>query len=236
MPVYQPRGVEYAIVSGRVSIVTDDGRKLPAYWSHPDMGGRFPAVAVIHDWWGITDIERHMAHLFAQMGYYVIIPDLFDGAVALTAQDALRLVEASAAGAYGAIDAALRVLETHVRCNEMVAAVGLGMGGSLALEAALTRTDLEASVALYGFPQKYLGRFHEAKAPILAIFAGADAYIGAGVIAQFRRELGQSVVDHQIVVIDEAAHGFFNTQAEGASAQAWEAVVAFLEKHLRSSQ
>ena len=138
MPIYQPEHVEYTIVNGRVSIVADDGAQLPAYWSHPDLGGKFPAIAILHDWWGITTVERRMAHLFAQLGYYVIVPDLFDGAVAQHARRSLRSwSQDTGARSYGYVDTALRVLENHARTNGHTAAVGLGMGGSLAFEAAL---------------------------------------------------------------------------------------------------
>src|SRR5215218_5195505 len=141
MPVYQPQHVEYTIVNGRVSIVGDDGAQIPAYWSHPDIGGKFPALAILHDWWGITAVERRLAHLLAQLGYYVIVPDLFDGATASTPEAAYKLVEAKGARSYGCVDTALRVLENHVRTDGKTAAVGLGMGGSLAYEAAITRGD-----------------------------------------------------------------------------------------------
>ncbi|MBE2267670.1 MAG: dienelactone hydrolase family protein, partial [Anaerolinea sp.] len=123
MPVYQPRSLEHAIVNGRISVVLDDGRQLPAYWSHPDMGGKFPAVAVIHDWWGLTQVERRMAQLFAQAGYYVIIPDLFEGQVATTPQHAIRLVETFRERAYSFVNSSLKALETHTRVNGLVAAV-----------------------------------------------------------------------------------------------------------------
>lgn len=189
MPVYQPQRVEYTIVNGRVSIVTDDGSQIPAYWSHPDVGGRFPAVAILHDWWGITTVERRLAHLFAQLGYYVIIPDLFDGAQAHTPEEAYKLVEERGAKAYGCVDTALRVLENHIRTDGHTAAVGLGMGGSLAFEAALVRDDLEAAVAFYGFPQRYLGRFKAARAAILAIYGSAEPFVPPDVIDALRRDL-----------------------------------------------
>ena len=93
MPVYEPRGVEYDIVSGHVTVVLASGARMPAFWSHPNIGGTFPSIALIHDWWGIRPVERRLAQSLAQMGYYVIVPDLFDGETAETAQDAMVLVE-----------------------------------------------------------------------------------------------------------------------------------------------
>lgn len=236
MPVYQPQHVEYTIVNGRVSIVADDGVQIPAYWSHPDTGGKFPALAILHDWWGITAVERRLAHLCAQLGYYVIVPDLFDGAVAHTPEAAYKLVEERGARSYSRVDTALRVIENHVRTDGQSAAVGLGMGGSLAFEAALTRGDLEGAVAFYGFPQRYLGKFKDAKAPILAVFGSADPFVSTNVVAQLRRELAESPFEHEVEVLPGAARDFFSEQlipdnTDQTASVAWHRMLAFLDKH-----
>ncbi len=241
MPVYQPQHVEYTIVNGRVSIVADDGAQLPAYWSHPDMGGKFPAIALIHDWWGITTVERRMAHLLAQMGYYVIIPDLFDGEVAQTPQEAMQLVESKGVRAYSYVDTALRVLENHHNTNGHTAAVGLGMGGTLTFEAALLRSDLEAAVAFYGFPQRYLGKFKDAKAPILAIYGSREPHVPVSAINSLRAELAQSPLDHEVVILPDAGRDFFDDHlipgdTHQAGSVAWQAMQTFLDKYLVNSK
>ncbi len=232
MPVYQPNRVEYTITHGHVGIVREDGGILPAYWSHPDIGGTFPAVALLHDWWGITDVERRLANLFAQMGYYVIMPDLFTGQTARTPQEAIGLVEALGEQGFSCVNISLQTLEQHVRVNGNVAAVGLGMGGSLAYEAALERDDLEAAVAYYGFPQRYLGRFKDAKAPILAIFGDDDPYTRHKVIQRLQHELDQSVLEHEVVTIPNASRDFFREMTLPAGTIAWERTLAFLELYL----
>ena len=237
MPVYQPQHVEYTIVNGRVSIVADDGAQLPAYWSHPDVGGKFPAIALIHDWWGITAVERRMANLFAQMGYYVIIPDLYDGEIAHTPQEAMRLVEAKGTRAYCYVDTALRVLENHHNTNSHTAAIGLGMGGTLTFEAALNRSDLEAAVAFYGFPQRYFGKFKNAKAPILAVYGSHEPHVPPDVIDRLRSELAESPLKHEVVILPNAGRDFFddrlipgNTNQPGSVA--WHTMLNFLDQNL----
>lgn len=232
MPIYEPNRVEYAITHGHVRVIREDGDPMPAYWSHPDIGGTFPAIALIHDWWGITEVERRLGNLFAQMGYYVIIPDLFNGTVARTPQEAIGLVEALGDQGYSCINTSLQAIERHMRSNGNVAAVGLGMGGSLAYEAALKRADLEAAVAYYGFPQRYLGQFQNAKSPILAIFGDDDPYTRPKVIEQLKRELAQSPEKHEVVTIPNASRDFFRDPMSTAGTLAWDKTLAFLEAHL----
>lgn len=233
MPVYESKHVEYAIVSGHVTIVLDEGVRMPAYWSHPDVGGTFPAVAFIHDWWGIRPTERRLAHSLAQMGYYVIVPDLFSGLKPQNAQDAMKLVETLGERGYSGVDAALRAMEHHSRSNRNVAAVGLGMGGSLAYEAAIKRTDLEAAVSFYGFPQRFLGQFKQAKAPILAVYGSDEPYTKPGVIQRMKHELAESPLAHEVHIIDNAARDFFDDGGSVAT-RAWSLLAGFLEKWLGS--
>jgi carboxymethylenebutenolidase len=232
MPVYEPENVEYAIVNGHVRIVTDDGAQLPAYLAYPDTSGTFPAVALVHDWWGITTTERRLANLFAQLGYYVIIPDMFHGQTAADPRHAMKLVEQLSNQGYTYVDTALRTMEQHVRVNREVAVVGLGMGGSLAYEAALTRDDLEAAVACYGFPQRYFGRFAEAKAPILALYGSSDPFVYGPVVARLKRELSKSPLPHEVAMLDGMGRDFFKDSADTVTA-VWSKIMAFLQAHLR---
>ena len=41
MPIHNSNRVEFAIDSGYIEIVTDSGKKVPAYWAHPRIGHRF---------------------------------------------------------------------------------------------------------------------------------------------------------------------------------------------------
>jgi len=239
MPVYEPSHVEYGITSGHIQVVVEGGSTIPAYWAHPNMGRLFPAVALIHDWWGITPAIRRMAHLFAQSGYYVIVPDLFEGRTTAAPQEAMELVRRLGDNGYPRIDAALSALEHHHNTNSDVAAVGIGMGGSLAFEAAIVRQDLEAAVAYYGFPQRYFKRFAEATTPILAIYGDHEPHVSADLIAQLRGELAHSAhnLQHELLILAAAGRDFFldesNTANQESSLQALNATFTFLEKYLK---
>lgn len=236
MPVYHPHKVEHAITQGRVTIIRDDGAPLPAYWAQPASSGRFPGIALLHDWWGITDLERRLAHLFAGLGYVVIAPDLFNGRTAVSAREALLLVEALGDGGLIGTDAALKALESHARVNQNVAAIGLGLGGGLALEAAIVRPDLEAAIAFYGFPQRVFGRLKHAQAPILAIYGERDPFISSIDIIRLRAELDESPLAHEVLVLEKAARDFLAepliANGDQAGTQALEHVLRFLDRHL----
>ncbi len=238
MPLYEPDHVEYEVTSGHIQIAMEDGTTLPAYWAHPAMGAKFPGIALVHDWWGVTPLIRRMTILFAQMGHYVIVPDLFDGRVAATHAEALNLLDSLGNTGYPAVNNALRVLETHRHCNGDVAAVGLGMGGSLAFEAAIVRSDLEAAVAFGGFPQRYLGHFKRANTPILAFYGSEDRFIPPEMVNQLQTELAACKIEppHQVVILQGAGHDLFVD--EGPQTQqvfgreAWGRALDFLDELL----
>src|SRR3989337_55000 len=124
MPIYEPDHVEYNIENGHIHIAMEDGSHLPAYWAHPQLGTMFPGAAIIHDWWGLTTMVRRIANLFAQMGHYVIVPDLFNGQTASTARQAMALVEELGSQGRELVHEALTVEDHHHQCNRSVAAVG----------------------------------------------------------------------------------------------------------------
>jgi len=204
--MHQPDHVEYNITNGHIQIAMEDGSMLPAYMAHPNIATKFPGIALIHDWWGMTSLVRHMAHLFAQAGHYVIAPDLFNGKIATTREEALQLIDILGNGGYKRIDTALSVLENHHLCNANVAAIGLGMGGSLAYEAAIVRPDLEAAVAYAGFPQRYLGHFKRGKTPILAFYGTQEPYISRDLIEKLRAEFAAAPIPREVVILEGAGH------------------------------
>ena len=240
MPIHNSNRVEYAIDSGYIDIVMDNGKKVPAYWAHPRIGHRFSGICLLHDWWGMDQVSRMLANFFAQMGYYVIEPDMFAGKTASSPQEALKLIEETEDTRYSTVNATLSVLESHHRTFSTVGAVGIGMGGTLALEAAIKRDDLEATVAYSAFAQKYFGLFERSNTPILAIYGSKEPYIKPNVIQHFQQELKRTALkdEHQVVIIDGGDHHLFSTETQPdkqeVSKNAINHTLAFLERYLES--
>ncbi|MDX2077337.1 MAG: dienelactone hydrolase family protein [bacterium] len=240
MSSFDLKHVEYDIEVGYIEVVLPTGRRLPAYWAYPRLGQKFPGIVLVHDWWGLTSVIRRIADRFAEMGYYVIVPDLFDGQTANTAQLAIELVQNYQEKAFDVVKDALNVLENHHRCNRSVAAVGIGMGGSFAFESAITMPEIEAVVSYGGFPQRYLGHFKNAHVPICAFYGAYEQYIPPKIIKQLRAELLQSTTQHglahQLHIIQEHGHAFFDDLSDEKSRHQHRQIMSqtfeFLELHL----
>jgi len=240
MPTHNSNRVEYAIDSGHITIVTDNNKKVPAYWAHPRIGHKFSGICLLHDWWGMDNVSRILANFFAQMGYYVIEPDLFNGRTAETPQQAMRLLEETAETRYDAVNATLSVLESHHRINASVGAVGIGMGGTLAFEAAINRDDLEAAVSYAGFPQQFVGQFGRSNTPILAVYGSKEPYTKPHVIQHLHQELSQTPLKdkHEVLVIDGGDHHLFGENQrpdeKEISRIAVNHTLTFLERYLET--
>ncbi len=240
MPIYDATHVEYEITTGRISIVMDDGEQIPAYMAHPKLGTKFPGIALLHNWWGFDGVTRRLTNYFAQMGYYVIAPDLFKEQSAATPREAMALVEQFKDKSYPRVHASLGVLEKHHQCNTKVAAIGIGMGGSLAYEAAIVRPDLEAAVSYAGFPQSYLGRFKEANTPVLALYGSKEPYTKPAVIEKLKEEFSRSKLkaSHRVEIFEGLEDTFFGEEFTESQRQesrrALNVTLTFLEEHLGS--
>src|SRR5205085_5929093 len=54
--------------------------------------GPFPALIVIHEWWGLNDWVKEQASKFADQGYVALAVDLYRGKVATTPEEAHELM------------------------------------------------------------------------------------------------------------------------------------------------
>ncbi len=217
--------LEYPITSGYIQVVAA-GNTIPAFWAHPDAGGTYPGLVVIHDHGGLTASIRRLVRRLAERGHYVIAPDL-SAQSSPAAPDDLKLP---------AIAAAINALRTHNHCNGDIAIIGFGTGGTLALQTAAQRDDLKAAVAFNGSPEPFLPLLAATTTPILAFYGGQDAAIPAPAIAELKTRLAAASAAHEVVVYAEAGRDFFDDALPGyaadAAADANRHMLQFLDAHL----
>jgi len=116
------------------------------------------------------------------------------------------------------------------------------MGGRQSWLAAAGGHGLDGAIGFYGRPGERDGApgpeqlASQMDAPVLALQAGADANITPEDNEAFDRALADAGVEHELVVYDGAPHSFFDRRHEEfavASDDAWNRVLAFLERHAR---
>jgi carboxymethylenebutenolidase len=215
-----------------------NGKTASGYLAVP-AGGRGPGLVVIQEWWGLVDHIKDVCDRFAAAGFVALAPDLYDGKVTRSPDEAGKLFMAlniARAGVdlRGAADALLARPEVT---SDKVGVLGFCMGGQLALYVAAEYPDRFAAVVdFYGVHPNVRIDPGRLKVPILAHFARRDTSVkekDARALVRKIQAAGGSVEAH----FYDADHAFFNDTRptvydRESAALAWERTLAFLHKHL----
>lgn len=206
----------------------------------PQGKGPFPALVVIHEYWGLNDWVKEQASKLADQGYVALAIDLYRGKVATTADEAHELMRGVPNDrANRDLLAASSFLRSQKNVNPAkVGAIGWCMGGGYALDLAIADPKLKAAVINYGHLASDKTTLQKIDGAILGIFGGQDRGIPVDAVKKFEADLkalGKSV---EIKIFPDAGHAFENPnnqqgyRADDAK-QAWELTTAFLAKYLK---
>src|SRR5271166_4798516 len=114
--------------------------------------GPFPALIVIHEWWGLNDWVKEQAGNLADQGYVALAIDLYRGKVATTpdmAHEIMRGVPEDRAKRD--LHAAFEFLASQPNVKkDRIGSIGWCMGGGYSLDVALQEPTLAATVINYG--------------------------------------------------------------------------------------
>lgn len=191
-----------------VSYLVSD-KSVHGYLCRPAGVGPWPAVLLIHDSMGLTDGIKDATFRLAREGYVVLAVDLYRGQHAKTIAEAQRLErELPRERALHDLKEALDYLcqrdevrpeqvverrnEQPTKLSHVVGAVGLGMGGSYALEAALRDSRLRALALCYCSLPTDPKRLETLQAPIFGIFALKDKHVPPEMIARFTEAMNKA--------------------------------------------
>jgi len=202
--------------------------------------GPFPALVVIHEWWGLNDWVKEQAAKFADQGYVTLAVDLYRGKVAATPDEAHEL---SRGLPHDRADRDLLAAADYLRSLKnvdpaRVGSIGWCMGGGYSLDLALADSRLAATVINYGHLATSLDSLKKIRASILGIFGGQDRGIPVSDVRSFEQQMKQLGKPIEIVIFPDAGHSFENStnktgyRADDA-AQAWTKTVAFLHRTLQ---
>jgi carboxymethylenebutenolidase len=237
-------------VQETVSYLPED-KGVHGYLCRPGGVGPFPAVVLIHDSLGLTEGVKDAAFRLAQQEYVVLAVDLYRGRVAKTKEDAERLErELPKERALRDLKAAVDYLcsRDEVRPEQVVGqtqlsrvlgAIGLGMGGRFALEAALRDPRFRALVLCYCPLPTEPKLLATLKASVFGIFAGRDKSVSSERIAQFSTAMNEASKQlYALRVYGECPYGFLDSAAwplygkpaEEDFAEAWDLIARFLDR------
>ncbi len=209
-----------------------------------------PGVLIVHQWKGITDYEKKRAALIAELGYTVLVADIYGkGVRADNPKDAAAL-----AGKYkgdrallrARVLAALETLRKNPRVNpSSMAAIGYCFGGTTVLELARSGAEVQGVVSFHGglsTPMPAAAKKVQAK--VLALHGADDPHVPPAEVAGFEKEMRDAGVDWQLISYGGAVHSFTDWNAghdnskgaaynEKADKRSWDAMKSFFAETLR---
>lgn len=216
----------------------DAGGGTPRLYVTGDMRAGAPGVVVLHPWWGLNADVVAYADRVAASGFAVVAPDLFDGQVATTIEDADRLSSAmDQATGEAIVLAAVDALADRLGPDAPLAALGFSFGAAWATWAPTQRDRLRATVVYYGtWVGSVLGK---ATTPVLGHFAADDPYEDAETVAAYEQGLRDAGRDAEIHRYPETGHWFAEPSRDAyrpeAADLAFERTVDFLRRKLANS-
>ena len=204
----------------------------------------FPAVVMIHEWWGLNENIKNMAESLAKEGYVVLAVDLYNGQVANTTESAQNLVSKvreNPSESINNLQHAVRYLASLENVNSSkIASLGWCFGGGQSLQLALNTEPeypLSATIIYYGNLVSDQESISKIKWPILGIFGDQDKSIPVQTVKQFEEGLNANGITNEIYIYKGVGHAFANPSGDNYAPQetqdAWEKTVSFLKKYLK---
>ncbi len=223
------------------------GFALPAYIARPNAKGRFPAVLVVSEVFGLHEYIRDLCRRLAKLGYVAIAPAFFvrvgDPAPLSDFAAVFKIVQqASDPQVMGDVKATVAFLraQTYV-ASSRTAITGFCWGGGIVWLACEDVVGFKAGVSWYGrmvrpagqttsdrmWPAELAARLN---APVLGLYGGQDPF--AKDVPAMRAALAKAgKTASQIVVYPDAGHGFhadYRASYNAADAKdGWTRMLAF---------
>jgi len=232
-------GCAFAADSGKDVTLQSGDETVHGLLLTPEGRGPFPALVVIHEWWGLNDWVKEQAAKWTAQGYVTLAVDLYRGRVAKDPDEAHELMrglpddrairDMRAAVAY--LQAQKNVKKTHV------GSIGWCMGGSLSFTLAENEPALRVAVVNYGHMATDPAILKPIKARVLGLFGGQDRGIPPADVNQTSDAMKALGKKMEVQIYDDAGHGFQNPGNKSYNAadteDAWKRTVAFLDANLK---
>ena len=206
----------------------------------PEGKGPFPALVVIHEWWGLNDWVKDQASKLADQGYVTLAVDLYRGKVATTPDEAHEIMRGVPEDrAARDLHAAVEYLKAQSNVKkDRIGSIGWCMGGGYSLNVALQEPTLAAAVINYGHLATDADSLQKINAAMLGIFGGQDRGIPVEDVKKFEQTLKQQGKKVEIVIYPDAGHAFENPNNKTGyraddAADAWKRTTTFLNGTLK---
>ena len=208
------------IQTREIQYTAKDGSTLIGYFAAPEQAQAVAGIIVSPEWWGRNEYTEQRARELAEQGYAALAIDLYgDKKVTTDAKQAYEWMIQTFDRADTNLIRSSAGLETLAQQPEVnsnkLAAIGFCFGGKVILDLARSGADLKAVVTFHAnlTPQS-AAKKGQVKADILVLHGADDSMVSLDDVAKFKEEMFAADVKHEVIVFEDAKHGFTNPLAD----------------------
>lgn len=220
-------------MSGQDITFDVEGKPANGYLASPDQPGA-PGVIVLHAWWGLNEFFRNLCDRLANEGFVAFAPDLNDGRVAKTVDDAKQLMAELSSERKRAVASALvdfMRARPEVR-SEPLTLIGFSMGAAWSLVLASEHPqDIGKVILFYGTDS---AEFANIKAEILGHYSDADEWEPLDGIRAMETDMRSAGLNPNFQIYPNVSHWFFEDDRPEFDPQAaevaWKRTLEFLRR------
>lgn len=200
--------------------------------------GHGPGILVLHAWWGLNDFFRGVCDRLAAAGFVVAAPDLFEGQIATTPDEAERLLKRPRREpTQETVFRAVAELRAHPAVtSRTIGVIGFSFGGGYALLLAQQADQpIGATVVFYeAWPEDYSRN----QRPIQGHYAESDDFVADDDRVALMHSLVAAGRTADFHVYPNTGHWFVESDRPdaydpAAAELAWQRTIAFLRQHVQ---
>lgn len=245
--------MSFPITTREIEYTAPDGQRLIGYFATPTTDQPVAGVIVAPEWWGRNEYTEQRARELAEHGFAALAIDMYgDKRVTTEVPQASAWMNQTFEQADTIVNraqAGLATLAAQPEVNtEKLAAIGFCYGGKVVLDLARSGADIKAVVTFHAvLAASAPAEKGKVKAEILVLHGELDSMVTLDNVASFRQEMHDADVDHEVVIFEDAKHGFSNPLADErakannvdlgynaeAERQGLKAMYELLDKHLK---
>ena len=239
-------------VAGEDMQITVNGGKMPGYIAAPEKAGKYPTVLVVPEIFGMHRYQQDICRRLAKIGYVGVTFDPFFRAGDLSKISEIKEVLGKANALaddvmLADLDALIEMVSKHKKVNAAkIGITGMCRGGRTVWMAAAHSKKIKAGVAWYGGlnslpPAQVKTPVDIAKtlnAPVLGLYAGADAGIPVAAVARMQEALKDGNKNSKastFIVYPNVPHAFhadYRPSYRKAEAEAgWNEMLGWFKQH-----
>jgi len=193
-----------------------------------------PGVLVLHAWWGLNPFFKSLCDRLASEGFVAFAPDLNEGKVGHTIDEAKQIMSEADPGRKQAVaETAINFLRGRPEVlKEALSLIGFSMGAAWSLVLASEHPEVfSKAVLFYGAGE---GDFARIKAEILGHYSDADEWEEIDYVRAMENDLRTAGVTTNFHIYPQLAHWFFEEDRPEFDPQAaevaWKRTLEFLRK------